>query len=144
MAPLSHFEISGLELVEAYEKVTLLFEKAGWGQLFRCFDGHNAEVTKMFALNLKENIAQIGGFKFIVDEDKIAEATRLPQTGEWWFKGVKVSKKKCFSFLLPLPDSTKLKIGVSVRFLKWRAFYEILVRYISCDGQFSHVHYYHL
>ena len=48
--------------------------------------------------------------------------------------------------LLPLPDNTKLKIGVSVKFLKpeWRAFYGILVRYVSCDGRFSHLHYYHL
>ena len=81
MALLNHFEISGSELIEADEKVALLFEKVGWGQFFRCFDGHNAEVTKLFALNLKENIAQIRGFKFIVNEDKIAEATKLPQIG---------------------------------------------------------------
>ena len=53
MAPLSHFEISGSELVEADEKVALLFEKIGWGQFFRCFSGHNVEVTKQFALSLK-------------------------------------------------------------------------------------------
>jgi len=57
MAPLNHFEISGSELIEADEKVALLFEKVGWGQFFRCFDGHNVEVTKLFALSLKENIA---------------------------------------------------------------------------------------
>ena len=69
MALLNHFEISGSELVEADEKVALLFEKVGWGQFFKCFDGHNTEVTKLFALSLKENVAQTGGFKFIVDED---------------------------------------------------------------------------
>ena len=53
MAPLNRFEISGSELVEADEKVALLFEKVGWGQFFKCFDGHNVEVTKLFALNLK-------------------------------------------------------------------------------------------
>ena len=78
MAPLSHFEISGSELIEADEKVALLFEKIGWGNFFRSFSGHNTEVTKLFALSLKENVAHIGGFKFIVDKDKIAEATRLP------------------------------------------------------------------
>ena len=57
LAPLSRFEISGSELVEADEKVALLFEKVGWGQFFRCFDGHNMEVTKLFALSLKENVA---------------------------------------------------------------------------------------
>ena len=82
MAPLNRFEISGSELIEADEKIALRFEKVGWGQFFKCFDGHNAEVTKLFALNLKEHVVQIGGFKFIVNEDKIAEATKLPQVGE--------------------------------------------------------------
>ena len=96
----------------------MLFEKIGWGHFFRSFSGHNAEVTKLFALSLKENVSQIGGFKFIIDKDKIVEATRLPQTGECWFKGGKVNKKKCQSLLLPLPASAKLKIGVLVKFLK--------------------------
>ena len=82
MAPLSRFEISGSELIEVDEKVALLFEKVGWGHFFRCFSGHNMEVTKLFALSLKENVAQIGDFKFIIDEDKITEDTKLPKTGE--------------------------------------------------------------
>ena len=92
-------------------------------------------MTKLFSLNLKDDVVWIEGFKFIVNEDKIAEVTKLPQIGERWFKGSKVNKKKCLSLLLPLPDNAKLKIGVSVKFLKpeWRAFYEILVRYVSCD-----------
>ena len=53
MAPLNCFEILGSELVEADEKVALLFEKVGWGQFFKHFDGHNIEVTKLFSLNLK-------------------------------------------------------------------------------------------
>ena len=118
MALLSRFEISRSELIEADEKVSLVFEKIGWGQLFRCFSGHNMEVTKLFALSLKENVSQIGDFKFIIDEDKIAEATNRPQTGEQWFKGGKVNKNKCQSLLFPFPASTKLKIGVLVKFLK--------------------------
>ena len=118
MAPLNRFEVSGSELVEANEKVALLFEKVGWQQFFKCFDGHNTEVTKLFALNLKDDVVRIGGFKFIVNEDKIAEATKLPQIGECWFKGSKVNKKKCLSLLLPLLDNAKLKIGVSIKFLK--------------------------
>ena len=104
--------------MEANEKVIVLFEKIGWSSFFRCFSGHNAEFTKQFVMSLRENVAQIGGFKFIIDEDKIAEATKLPQTGERWFKGGKVNKKRCRSLLLPLPTNPKLKVGVSVKFLK--------------------------
>ena len=90
MALLSRFEISRPELVEADEKVALLFEKIGWGQFFKCFSGHNVEVTKQFALSFKENVAQIGDFKF-----------------ERWFKGGKVNKKKFQSLLLPLLASAR-------------------------------------
>ena len=69
-------------------------------------------------MNLKEDVAQIWGFKFIINESKIAEATKLPQIGEHWFKGGKVNKMKCLSLLLPLPDNAKMKIAVSVKFLK--------------------------
>ena len=82
MAPLNRFEISGSELIEANEEVALRFEKIGWGHFFKCFDDHNAEVTKLFAMNLKDDIVQIEGFEFVVNEDKIAEATKLPQVGE--------------------------------------------------------------
>ena len=75
-------------------------------------------MTKQFALSLKVNVAQIRDFQFIIDKDKITEAMKLPQTGERCFKGGKVNKKKCQSLLLPLPASAKLKIGVSVRFVK--------------------------
>ena len=60
MAPLNRFEISGSELIEANEEVSLRFEKIGWGEFFKSFDGHHAEVTKMFAMNLKDDIVQIG------------------------------------------------------------------------------------
>ena len=62
IAPLSRFEISGPELVEADEEVATLFKKIGLGSLFRRFSGHNTEVTRQFTLSLKENVAQIGGF----------------------------------------------------------------------------------
>ena len=57
-----------------------------------------------------------------------------------------VNKKKCLALLLPLPDDTKLKICVPVKFpkLEWRVYYEILVRYVSCDGRYAHLHLYHL
>ena len=56
MAPLNRFEISGLELIEEDEKIALRFEKIGWGQFFKCFDGHHAKVTKLFAMSLKEDV----------------------------------------------------------------------------------------
>ena len=57
-----------------------------------------------------------------------------------------VNNKKCLALLMPFPDDMKLKIGVPVKFLKpeWRVYYEILVRYVSCCGRYSHLDLYHL
>ena len=94
MSPLNRFEISGSELIDANQEVAKKFEKMGWENFFRCFDGHHVEITKMFAMNFEDDRVQIGGFEFVINEDKIAEATKLPQVGERWFKGTVVNKKK--------------------------------------------------
>ena len=124
----------------------MLFEKIGWGLFFKGFSGHHVEITKRFAMSLKDDVAQVGDFQLILNEDLIAKATKLPQIGERWFKGQRVNKKKSEMFLLPLPEGLDLGKGVSVKFLKpqWRAYFEILIRYITCDSRCSHIHYYHL
>ena len=97
-------------------------------------------------MSLKDDVAQVGAFQLILNEDLIAKATKLPQIGECLFKDKKVNKKKCEMFLLPLPEDLDLGIGVSVKFLKpqWRSHSKILIRFVSCDGRYSHMHYYHL
>ena len=60
MAPLSHFELSGPEMLEADPEVLALFEKIDWKLFFWGFSGHNEEVTRQFALSFDGNIAQIG------------------------------------------------------------------------------------
>ena len=89
---------------------------------------------------------KLGVLSLFGNEDKIEESTKLPQVGECWFKGSMVNKNKCLTLLMPLPNDTKLKIGLLVKFLKpeWRVYYETLVRYVSCDGRYSHFHLYHL
>ena len=69
-------------------------------------------------MSLKDDVAQIGDFQLVLNEDMIAKATKLPQVGEHWFKGQKVNKKRCEMFLLPLPKGSDLGRGISVKFLK--------------------------
>ena len=69
-------------------------------------------------MSLKDDVAQVGDFQLILNEDLIAKATKLPQIGERWFKGQRVNKKKCEMFLFPLPEGLDLAKCVSVKFLK--------------------------
>ena len=81
MAPLSRFDISGPELVEAHEEVTALFKKIGWGSFFKKFDGHHYQITRKFALNIQEDVARVGGFHVTVNKESIAQETNFPQMG---------------------------------------------------------------
>ena len=97
-------------------------------------------------MSLKNDAAQIGDFQLVLNEDMIAKATKLPQVGEHWFKGQKVNKKKYEMFLLLLPKGSDLGRGVSIKFLKpqRKACFDILIRYVTCNGRYSQIHYYHL
>ena len=75
MAPLSRFEISHPEMLEADPEVLALFEKIGWKLFFWDFSGHNEEVTKRFSLSFDGNVTQIGDLQLVIDEEFIAKAT---------------------------------------------------------------------
>ena len=93
------------------------------------------------------NVAQIGDLQLVIDEEFISKATKLPQTGERWFKGSRIDKKKFKQFLLPLSkEYAHLKLSFPIKYLRnqWRAPFEVISRYISCDGRYSNVQLYHM
>ena len=57
MAPLSRFELSGPEMLEADPEVLALFEKIDWKLFFWGFSGHNEEVPRWFALSFDGKVA---------------------------------------------------------------------------------------
>ena len=87
MAPLSRFELSGPEMLEADPEVLALFEKINWKLFFWGFSGHNKEVTRKFALSFDGNVAQIGYLQLFIDEEFTTKATKLLRIVECWFKG---------------------------------------------------------
>ena len=61
-------------------------ETAGWFPFIRRFLDSNSEVTRLFSLSLDDSLVKIADLQFRVDERSVALATRLPLTGERWFK----------------------------------------------------------
>ena len=57
-----------------------------------------------------------------------------------------VNKEKSKGFLLPLPKGFDEKNGYPVKYLQphWETLFHMIVRYITCDGRYSSVHFYHL
>ena len=98
-------------------------------------------------LSFDGNTPQIGDLQLVVDEEFISKATKLPRRRERWYKGAKIEKKKYKQFLLPLSkDDAYLKLCFPVKYLKpqWCLPFQVISRYISCDGRYSNVHLYHL
>ena len=73
-------------MLEVDPEVLALFEKIDWKLFFWGFSEHNEEVTRRFALSFDGNVAQIGDLQLVVDDEFISKDTKLPQTGERWFK----------------------------------------------------------
>jgi hypothetical protein len=79
-----------VELIEAQEDYFPTFEKVGWLNFLRMFNGHNAQVTKDFAQTFNGEHAKIGDIELQLDEEIIARATKFPLKGECWSKTKRV------------------------------------------------------
>ena len=103
-------------------------------------------MTHQFSLSLRENVVQIGNLHLVITEVLIAKATKLPQKGERWFKKREINRAKWKHFLFPLLENFYYKHGYPMKFLKpqWSHILQLIIRYITCNGRFSCVHFYHL
>jgi hypothetical protein len=81
----------------------------------------------------------------MVDEAAIAEFTGLPRTGDCWFKSTIPSNIEFRSYLQPLhKDLTwKKKIPMSYLEHKWQSLLKAIFVYITCEGRYSRVMFYH-
>jgi len=88
---------------------------------------------------------KIGKEEFHIDEAAIAECTGLPRTGECWFKTTQSSNIEFRSYLLPAHNDIIWKKEIPTAFLepKWRALLKAIKVYITCEGHYHRVMYYH-
>ena len=61
-----------------------LFLEAGWLSFFEKIDGYHTEVSYKFAQCLDKDIVTFDTLKFDLTRELIAEATRIPDEGEYW------------------------------------------------------------
>lgn len=73
---ISRFE-PRIELTKAHEDYFPTFQKVGWLDFLRVFNGYNAQVTKYFVLNFNGEYTKIGDTQLQLDEELIARVTKL-------------------------------------------------------------------
>jgi hypothetical protein len=67
----------GIELIEANEDYYPTFQKVGWLDFLRMFNGYNSQVTKYFALSFNGEYTKVGDIELQINEEMIARVTKF-------------------------------------------------------------------
>ena len=74
--------------VQTFPDCARLFSEAGWLNFFEKIDGHHTEVWYKFPQGLDKDIVTFDTLKIDLTRELIAEATGIPDEGEYLFKKV--------------------------------------------------------
>lgn len=110
------------------------------------FDGHEKEVRKSFSRAYDDIEVEIRDVKLVLTKYFIAEATKLPRIKKSCFKNIKIEEKEWKGFLKNLGmDISVFKKGISATTLKtkWRNLLLIIQKFITCEGRFGIMFFYH-
>jgi hypothetical protein len=108
-------------------------------------ENFHQQLSEAFALSYDGRRATIGNEEFIVDKASIAEITGLPRTGECWLKTTISTDIEFRSYLQPQHKTLIWKKDIPLSFLetKWQALLKAIFSYITCEGRYNKVMFYH-
>jgi hypothetical protein len=134
----------GIELIEANEDYYPTFQKVGWLDFLRMFNGYNSQVTKAFALSFNGEYAKVGDIELQINEEMIARVTKLSLKGECWSKTKRV-KEIPWSEILISPECKYDYKGMPISLVKekWHFLLGIIKGFITCEGRYSIFFIYH-
>jgi hypothetical protein len=139
-------ETVNIEILNTYPKCQRKFQNFGWLPFLQKFQGNDKQLMKACAESFSCMQAQIGDLQLQLLEAFIAQATRFPQSKERWFQNQKVKRELWKEFL---KDHVKVEnwnkgMPTLVFKKKWRDILFILQKYVTCEGRYGLVFYYHL
>jgi hypothetical protein len=139
-------EPEGTELLESYPHMAQRFKDAGWFEFFTTFQGHDEQVSMIFAQNFDGFEVVIGKLLMLVMEHSIAKACKFSIGGERWWKKEHVVMEFVNQFLLPYNQNPDWKKGFPHSWIRyeWHTTLIIIHRYITCEGRFFLVYIYHI
>ena len=74
--------------VQFFPDCARLFSEVGWLNYFNNIDGHHTKVSYKFVPGLDNDIVTFDTLQIELTRELIAEATSIPDKGEYWFKKV--------------------------------------------------------
>jgi hypothetical protein len=145
VSPALRSEVDGMWYFEEHPKVAECFKQVGIFSYCEKLTIFHQQVSEAFSLSYDGRIAKIGRVEFIIDEAAIAEYTGLPRTGNCWFKTSSPSNVEFRSYLLPVHKALTWKKDIPMSYLKlkWKTLLKAILVYITCEGRYNRVMYYH-
>jgi hypothetical protein len=102
-------------------------------------------VAESFAISYDGRTAKVGKEDIIIDKASISEYTGLPRSGDCWFKTTIPSNTEFRSYLLPVHKDLIWKKEIPMSYLepKWQSLLKEILVYITCEGLYNRVMFYH-
>ena len=122
-----------------------MFKDAGCYRFCEKLQGFHQGVAEAFALTFDGAKARVGTIEVQVDEAIIAAATYMPRTGERWFNSTTTKDIEFRSYLKPEHKCITLKKDIPRYYLeeKWQHLLKAIQVYITCEGRYGRVMFYH-
>jgi hypothetical protein len=122
------------------------YARVGWMPFLEKFTGCHEKVSHAFVQGYDGEIVHIGNLKLTINEATLREATRLPNRGAKYFKGVGINKEMCQRFLKEDHQHPDWKKGISRNYIKeeYHPMLTSLQRFLTCEGRYVVTFLYHL
>jgi hypothetical protein len=145
VTPALRSEVDGMWYFEEHPEVAECFKQVGVFTYCEKLSTFHQQIAETFALSYDGRVAKIGKEEFIIDEASIAEYTGLSRTGSCWFKTSSPSNVEFRSYLLPVHKTLTWKKDIPMSYLetKWQTLLKAILVYITCEGHYNRVMYYH-
>ena len=103
-------------------------------------------MVEAFSLSFDGSKVVIGKEEFHIDETLITEVTKLPGTGEKWFKTTIPKDVEFRSYLKPKHRGIVWKKSVPSSWLeeKWKQLLKAITVYLTYEGRYNRAMIYHL
>jgi hypothetical protein len=143
--PALRSEADGMWYFQEHPEVAECFQQVGIFSYCEKLTTFHQQIAETFALSYDGRVAKIGREEFIIDEASIAEYTGLSRTGSCWFKTSAPSNVEFRSYLLPVHKTLTWKKDIPMSYLepKWQTLLKAILVYITCEGRYNRVLYYH-
>ena len=112
------YEPTNLDLVLEDPYFIELFTKAGCIQFCQKLQGRHQQVSQDFVINFKGKYKNFGCIHIPISPDSISKETRIPRTGEEWFKATKFNLKVCDDYLKPEHVGINMTEGIPITCLR--------------------------